>query len=104
MRYSVFQRTQIVLFFLAAQRRFGEFRLKWQAANPNLAIPSRSTVFKTVRKFSRLGNVMDAPRSGRRKSARNNVNIAAVRDAFNHLAGQNQEEWGAVGVRAVNFS
>ena len=101
MPFTVAQRTQIVLIFLACQKRFGEFRNRWSLAFPALPIPVKSTVYKLLKKFTNRGNVADAPRSGRRKSARNQENIAAVEETFHRLAQLNEEDWGSVGVRDV---
>ena len=101
MPFSVAQRTQIVLIFLACQRHFREFRNRWSLAFPTLPVPVKSTVYKLLRKFTNLGNVADAPRSGRRKSARSQANIAAVEQTFHVLAQQNEEDWGIVGIRDV---
>ena len=102
MAFSTALRTQIVLTFLLVQKRYGAFCNKWTADHPGWAIPSRSAIYKILKKFSLRGNVSDSPRSGRRKSVRNPATIAAIRDAFHRLAHENEDgEDGNVGVRAV---
>ena len=102
MAFSVALRTEIIMLFLSVGRRYRVFRERWVQNHPNNPIPTRVGVYKIVKKFSRLGNVADAPRSGRRKTARNPQVIEAVREAFVRLARANNDgEEESVGVRAV---
>lgn len=59
-----------------------QIQAEFHACFPNRPIPTRNYIYKLHVKFQTLGNVADAPRSGRRRSARTEENQQLVAQAF----------------------
>jgi len=57
---------------------FTEFEVKF----PNSSVPRRETVYRLIKKFEKHGSVVDAPRSGRPRTATTNENTMYVAQSY----------------------
>lgn len=55
-----------------------EVKNTFQLRFANLPIPSKTAIYKLIKKFDRTGSCADAPRSGRRRSSRTEENVEEV--------------------------
>ncbi|KAL4143983.1 hypothetical protein QTP88_006228 [Uroleucon formosanum] len=55
-----------------------EWQHKFEVKFPNSSVPRRETVYRLIKKFEKHGSVVDAPRSGRPRTAATNENMMYV--------------------------
>jgi hypothetical protein len=81
-KYSTEERVFLVTHYYQMNADYSEIFAAFTAKFPNAPVPTRQTIHKLHKKFQVTGSVIDAPRSGRPRTARTEENTYRVAQAF----------------------